>query len=183
MTREHDYPQPTTELADQLEQAARDLTDSALTLRNSHPGRERLIALASAYTLLTGLWRATLRDRIRGQIDVEKRRQATSWSTVARLLATAGVPLSASQLRQCTIARTGGGQAARRRRDVARRLNPDDLQAWLLEGFSYAEIARRQGVSPQTVARHADANGLAHLNTRGAAKAGPAPTTPSEGPT
>ena len=131
MTREPDYPQPTTELADQLEQAARDLTDSALTLRNSHPGRERLIALASAYTLLTGLWRATLRDRIRGQIDVEKRRQATSWSTVARLLATAGVPLSASQLRQCTIARTGGGQAARRRRDVARRLNPDDLQAWL----------------------------------------------------
>ena len=182
MTSQPDNRQRTTDIADLLEQAARELTDCALALRDSDPGRERLIALASAYTVLTGLWRATLRDRIRGQMDLEKRRQATSWSSVARLLAAAGVPLSASQLRQCTIARTGGGQAARRRRDVARRLNPEDLRAWLTEGISYAEIARRQGVSPQTVARHADANGLAHLNTHGAADNGPPPTAGDEEP-
>lgn len=148
----------------QLVEAADELLGAAETLRAAPLGIDRLTALADAYMILAALWRATIRTAIRAEMDVEKRRIGVSWSGAARLLAKAGVPISASQLRQCTIARTGGGRAARRRGEIAEQLNAIDFEAWLRSGQSYSEIARRLGMSPPTVARHARLLGLDHLN-------------------
>ena len=162
----HATSEPADPLSRQLLEASESVRRSAEALKIAPAGKDRLIALAHAYVVLAGLWRATLRTPIRAAMDVEKHRIGVSWAGAARLLAQEGVPISASQLRQCTIARTGGGGAARRRGEIAELLNPIDLRAWLEDGLSYARIAQRAKVSAPTVALHARRHGLSHLNRR-----------------
>lgn len=156
---------PTTPSTNDLVIAVRAISEElehrAGEVESSSPGADLLVALGRLLLLLTTLYRAGLRNKVRAQIDIAQKTYDVTWAEIAELFAQHQIPLTESQIRQATMIRNGTqGSQTQRRREIEELLNPEDLNRWADEGLTAAAIGRKVGINPDTVRRHLRKHGI-----------------------